>query len=80
MANSWTSLGSLPSISGGFSFDTMLLLSDGSVLVHNAYGKEWFRLTPDSGGNYATGNWSGVIKMINTADQHLVGNEQAGCF
>src|SRR5947209_8387544 len=35
---------------------TMLLLTDGSVMVNGGGGgasKDWFRLTPDSAGNYA---------------------------
>lgn len=66
MANKWTSLGNLPSLSAGYNPDTMILLSDGSVIVHNAYGKEWFRLTPDDKGNYDTGIWAGPFSMTNT--------------
>jgi hypothetical protein len=48
MLGTWKTI-SLPTVaSGTFSSDTMLLLTDGSVLLHNAYGKEWLRLTPDS--------------------------------
>ncbi|MBO0744078.1 MAG: hypothetical protein J2P43_03585, partial [Candidatus Dormibacteraeota bacterium] len=63
MANSWASFGNLP---GGLSPDTMFLLTDGSVLVHNAYGKDWYRLTPDGQGNYESGHWSTAINMTNT--------------
>ncbi len=63
MANTWTSLSNLPA---GFNPDTMLLLTDGSVLVHNVKGKEWFRLTPDSQGKYESGSWSSAINMANT--------------
>lgn len=66
MSNTWTSFNNLPPLSGGFNPDTMLLLTDGSVLVHNAYGKEWFRLTPDSQGKYESGTWSAAINMTNT--------------
>jgi hypothetical protein len=44
----------------------MILLTDGSVLVHNAYGAEWRRLTPDPQGNYSTGTWSSIIAMLNS--------------
>ena len=44
----------------------MFLLTDGSVLVHHAYGKAWYRLTPDTQGNYETGTWSAAINMVNT--------------
>ncbi len=66
MANNWTSFGNLPTLPAGFSPDTMILLTDGSVLVHNAYGKEWFRLAPDARGIYQSGTWSGPFSMTNT--------------
>ncbi|HKV54613.1 MAG TPA: kelch repeat-containing protein, partial [Candidatus Binataceae bacterium] len=44
----------------------MILLTDGSVLVHNAYGAEWRRLTPDANGEYTTGTWSPLISMHNS--------------
>jgi hypothetical protein len=56
--------------------DTMLLLTDGSVLVHQLYlapdpttqypgldGSVWMRLAPDSAGNYIPGIWTGPFKM-----------------
>jgi hypothetical protein len=51
----------------------MLLLTDGSVLLHNAYGKEWLRLTPDSNGRYETGAWSAELDMINTREYFASG-------
>ncbi|MBJ7600939.1 MAG: hypothetical protein DLM67_09605 [Candidatus Nephthysia bennettiae] len=63
MANKWTAFSNLPS---GLSPDTMFLLTDGTVLVHNANGKEWYRLTPDAKGDYETGTWSKAINMANT--------------
>jgi hypothetical protein len=63
MANSWTSFTNLPA---GLSPDTMFLLTDGTVLVHNAYGKNWYRLTPDAQGSYESGTWSTAINMANT--------------
>ena len=73
MAHNWKSFTNLPSLTNGFSPGTMILLSDGSVLVHNetfasgAYqGKEWFRLTPDTQGKYENGTWTGPFSMTNT--------------
>lgn len=66
MANQWTSFSNLPSPADGFSPDTMLLLTDGSVLVHHAGGREWFRLTPDVHGKYEAGTWSAALPMANT--------------
>jgi len=44
----------------------MILLTDGSLLVHHAYGKSWYRLTPDDQGRYESGSWSAAINMSNT--------------
>lgn len=41
----------------------MLLLTDGSVLIHDASGAGWLRLTPDGGGRYVSGSWSKVLPM-----------------
>ena len=70
MANNWKSITGVPA---GLTPDTMLLLTDGTVLVHNTFqqptsgpvtaGWEWYRLTPDNNGNYDTGTWSGPFKM-----------------
>jgi hypothetical protein len=51
-----------------FTPDTMLLASDGTVLVHavthigNGTSK-WYKLTPDSSGSYANGTWSQIPSM-----------------
>ncbi len=46
---------------------TMLLASDGTVLVHDepetGGTTAWYRLTPDSKGNYADGTWSQTAPM-----------------
>jgi hypothetical protein len=49
---------------------TMLLESDGTVLVHNEPDNnttggttDWWKLTPDSKGNYADGTWSQIASM-----------------
>jgi hypothetical protein len=74
MAGTWTTISPLPTVaSGTFSSDTMLLLTDGSVLLHNAYGKEWLRLTPDSNGRYESGTWSAELDMINTREYFASG-------
>jgi Abnormal spindle-like microcephaly-assoc'd, ASPM-SPD-2-Hydin/Kelch motif len=61
---SWKSLSGIPS----FSPDTMLLMTDGSILIHDAYGADWYRLAPDSNGQYDTVgvSWSGPFAMANT--------------
>jgi hypothetical protein len=37
-----------------------ILLSDGSVLVHNSCEQDWYKLTPDSSGSYINGTWSKI--------------------
>lgn len=77
MAGNWTSFNA-PQDAGNFDADIMILLTDGSVLVHNAYdanngissAKQWRRLTPDMtqsdpNKRYQNGSWSPVINMIN---------------
>ena len=67
MVEKWT-LFNAPS---GVSADTVILLTDGSVLVHNADfpgspgtgGRDWYRLKPDDNGAYDSGTWSGALNM-----------------
>src|SRR5438552_1698115 len=46
---------------------TMLLASDGTVLVHvepaSGGTSDWYKLTPDSKGSYANGTWSKLPSM-----------------
>jgi hypothetical protein len=46
---------------------TMLLASDGTVLVHDepetGATSAWYRLTPDAKGNYVDGTWSKIAAM-----------------
>jgi hypothetical protein len=62
-ASPWTPLASPPPFTPG----TMLLQSDGTVLVHDepAAGAtmQWWRLTPNSSGSYIDGKWSKVASM-----------------
>jgi hypothetical protein len=63
----WTTLTyPLPGVDGA---QTMLLLSDGTVMVHGGGGyaaADWYQLTPDSTGSYMDGTWSSLTPM-NTA-------------
>lgn len=43
--------------------ETMLLLSDGTVMAQNGGGTGWYRLTPDSTGSYINGNWTTLASM-----------------
>jgi hypothetical protein len=49
------------------SIDTMLLLSDGTVMAAGADSANgWYRLTPDSSGSYINGTWSTLATMHDT--------------
>lgn len=60
-AGTWTQLvNSNPE----FYSSTMLLLTDGSVMVHSAYDYQtWTKLTPDSTGSYVNGTWTTLAPM-----------------
>jgi hypothetical protein len=61
---SWKSLTGVPA----FTPDTMLLMTDATVLVHDSYGQDWYRLKPDSTGEYDSAGvvWSGPFSMLNS--------------
>jgi hypothetical protein len=40
-----------------------LLLTDGTVLVHSCGTPAWYKLTPDSKGNYVDGTWSALASL-----------------
>src|SRR5215470_15874968 len=56
---SWHPLKTQPS----FSADTMLLLTDGTVMVHELNTPNWHRLTPDPFGSYINGSWSALASL-----------------
>ena len=68
VANSWAAVRNIPS---GLAPDTMVLLTDGSVLVKDTLlgnapytsGDAWYRLTADAKGRYGSGSWSGPFRM-----------------
>jgi hypothetical protein len=43
--------------------DTSLLMTDGTVLMHDACTPDWYRLTSDQNGNYANGTWKKAASM-----------------
>jgi hypothetical protein len=59
---SWTALTNQPT----FNASTMLLLTDGTVMVQAENQKSWSRLTPDSSGSYVNGTWSTIADMANS--------------
>ena len=59
MAGTWADLTKQP----GASVDTMLLLTDGTVIAHVSNSPKWRQLTPDGKGSYTTGTWSDLTPM-----------------
>jgi hypothetical protein len=57
----WTKLTN--TITGGAGAGTAVLLTDGSVLVHQSCTPNWYKLTPDNTGSYISGTWSAAIPM-----------------
>jgi hypothetical protein len=46
-----------------FSPSVPLLLTDGTVIMHDQCGSQWFRLTPDIDGSYVNGTWSQIASL-----------------
>lgn len=40
-----------------------LLLTDGTVMMHSCSSPDWYRLSPDSAGNYAAGTWTQLASL-----------------
>ena len=58
------SVGTLQAGPAGGSNGTLLLLTDGTVMVANGgISSAWSRLKPDSSGSYASGTWSSMPSM-----------------
>ncbi len=47
----------------GASPATALLLTDGTVLMHDSCTRDWYRLTPDTGGGYVGGTWRKMARL-----------------
>jgi hypothetical protein len=71
MSGTWKSISTTnqPPANAG----TMLLLTDGSVLVHDepntavvSGSNRWYRLIPDANGNYSTGSWQQLANGPNS--------------
>jgi len=67
MTGSWQTI-TLPSqLSPDIPFngDVMLLLTDGSLFIHNSRGKEWLRFYPDPQQGYVGKDWSTIYIQSN---------------
>lgn len=58
-AQSWQPLQHQPT----FTASTALLLTDGTVLVHQYFGSQVWKLTPDINGSYVNGTWSQLANL-----------------
>jgi hypothetical protein len=58
-AQKWQNLKNPPA----FQSDTAVLLTDGTVIVHEYCTPNWHRLAPDQTGSYVNGTWSQVASM-----------------
>jgi Kelch motif protein len=85
MAGSWQSLTHQPN----FNMSTMILLSDGRVMVQEEATPHWHALTPDNHGSYINGTWSTLADMsfwrryyasgmLRDGRIVLIGGEQSG--
>jgi hypothetical protein len=63
MAGPWKKLNNTPP----FSVDTMLLLTDGSVMCHELETPNWHKLVPDSRGDYVNGTWQTLTPLPSNA-------------
>jgi hypothetical protein len=59
MASPWKKLNNTPT----FSVDTMLLLTDGSVMCHEYETANWHKLVPDAKGDYVNGSWQTITPL-----------------
>jgi hypothetical protein len=59
MAGTWADLTKQP----GASVDTMLLLTDGTVIAHESDSPNWHQLTANANGSYTNGKWTLLPSM-----------------
>ena len=60
-SQTWVALKNQPKASLGLA--NPLLLTDGTVILHQACGSQWWKLTPDAFGSYVNGSWSKIASL-----------------
>jgi hypothetical protein len=60
-AQHWVPVESQPDAALGLG--NPLLLTDGTVIFHQACGPQWWKLTPDAYGSYASGTWKRIASL-----------------
>jgi hypothetical protein len=59
VVGTWQALATQP----GVSVNNPLLLTDGTVIVQQAFTNNWRKLTPNASGSYVNGTWSSIASM-----------------
>jgi hypothetical protein len=59
ISQSWQPLHNQPS----FGASVSLLLTDGTVMVHDVGSRHWWKLTPDNTGSYVDGIWTQIASL-----------------
>ena len=59
-AQTWSRITATGGPNGG---EMPLLMTDGTVMVHDYFSPHWYRLTPNNKGNYAQGTWKQAADM-----------------
>jgi len=73
MASPWKKITNTPP----FSVDTMMLLTDGSVMCHEYETVNWHKLIPDAKGDYVNGTWQTLTPL--PADDPGFSRGSCGC-
>jgi hypothetical protein len=60
-AQHWVPLANQPNANLGLG--NPLLLTDGTVILHQACGPQWWRLVPDAFGSYVNGTWKRIASL-----------------
>src|SRR6202163_1789170 len=60
-SQAWVPLAHQPDAT--LSLSAPLLLTDGTVILHQYCGREWFKLTPDQFGSYVNGTWKRIASL-----------------
>ena len=60
-AQHWVPLANQPDANLGLG--NPLLLTDGTVILHQACGPQWWRLIPDPFGSYVNGTWKRIASL-----------------
>jgi hypothetical protein len=60
-SQAWVPLVNQPDAS--LALSAPLLLTDGSVILHQYCGRNWYKLSPDSFGSYVNGSWKRIASL-----------------